>query len=456
MAFNNITELQLGNLLQIIFSDGVRNQISEDYRDFEMISRNKEGNSAAREIRFMLQTNYGPAAIQYRDPGTPNRPFPAGHQSTVSEYSAKFKEINSTIELEYNLWDRARKSPEKYAEPLALEIMSKTTAAKRRLAADLYGDGTGVIGSIAASQGTLNGSDVDFTLTATDTARGHVGLFEFGDILLAKEEDGTASTLAVTGGTVAYWQVIAKDRDNDTVTLRALESDLTPITATGVTQNTAAEVFYRYGQPTTDLDLTAAITDYGSATEVIAGLESLTAADGRTVHGITMSGATAGTEVDAGGQPIDVTYIQKVLDNVKINVGQDSYKWKMMCMAPEAQASLIEGRETDRRFQTVEDNKRGIRFFAYVHGNDVVETYTSEYVPKKRIYMLPESNGTGKKVLEFWGSDFETVKGQGMGDFHLKATANGYVNNIVSYLQSIGVMICKHPAAVAKIRNFTV
>jgi hypothetical protein len=138
MAFSNISNLQLGNLLQIVFSNGVRNQISIDFRDFEMIKRAKVSSSAARELRFMFQTALGAAAIQYRDPGTSGRSFPSAQQAGISENTAKFKELNATIELEYNLWDRARTSPEKYAEPLALEIDSKASSAKRRLAADLH------------------------------------------------------------------------------------------------------------------------------------------------------------------------------------------------------------------------------------------------------------------------------------------------------------------------------
>jgi hypothetical protein len=163
MAFQNIDNLQLGNLLQIIFSNGVRNQISQDFRDFEMVKRAKVGSSVARELRFMFQSSFGPAAIQYRDPGTSGRSFPSAQQATVNEYTAKFKEINATIELEYNLWDRARKSPEKYAEPLALEIDSKASAAKRLCARDFYGDG--VAGqnadvSFAHFAGDMRGDDV--------------------------------------------------------------------------------------------------------------------------------------------------------------------------------------------------------------------------------------------------------------------------------------------------------
>jgi len=295
-----------------------------------------------------------------------------------------------------------------------------------------------------------------FTLSTSNSARGHVGMFEYGDILVLKATAGGTSALDTNLGTEpAYWMVTAKDRSAGTVTLQGLNSSLASAgTMSSISvQPTAGDVFYRYGQPT--IPNLGSISDYGTATEVMAGLESLAAGDSRVVHGITMTGALSGSRTDAGANPIDVKYIQKAMDQVKVNVGQDRYSWKMMTMAPETQASLIESRETDRRFQTVEDNKRGVKVFAYVHGNDTLECYTSEYVPPKRLYILPETKA-GEKVLEFHGSDFETVKAQGMGDFHLKpASSGGYVNTVVSYLQAIGVIVCKHPAAIAVVENFT-
>jgi len=457
MAFSNINSLNLGNLLQIVFSDGVRNQISQDFRDFEMIKRAKVGSSVARELRFMFQDTLGAAAIQYRNPGVSGRAFPSAQQVGISEYTAKFKEINATIELEYNLWDRARKSPEKYAEPLALEIASKTSAAKRRLAADLYGDGTGVVGTVASAAVTSPASDkLSFQLSTASATRGHVGFFEYGDLLLLKAADGTSSALNTSLATEpAMWKVIEKDFDNQKVVLQGLDaSGASAGTISSIsTQPTAGDVFYRIGQPSIP-DLSA-ISDYGTASEVIAGLESLVAGDGRTVHGITMSGATAGSRLSAAGNPLDVKHIQKVMSKVKRQVGQDRYSWKMMIMAPESLDSLIESRETDRRFNTMEDATRGTKKFMYQHQNDSLECYTSEYVPQKRVYILPETKA-GEKVIEFHGSDFETVKANDMSDFHLKAASGGgFQNTVVSYLQAIGTMICKHPASVAVIEDFT-
>jgi hypothetical protein len=451
MSFNNIDNLSLGNLLQIAFSNGVRNQISQDFRDFEMIKRAKVGNSAARELRFMFQRSLGAAAIQYRDPGTSGRSFPDSDQVSLNENIAKFKEINATIELEQNLYARAQQSPEKYAEPLSIELDSKASAAKRRLAADLYGDGSGVVGTIT-SQSLSSGSPV-VTLTTTNAARGHVGFFEFEDKLVHKAANGGAGTsVTLASGTFSYWRVRDKDRDNSKVTLRAVDT-------TGAEQSVSSwspssgEVFYRNGQPT--IPNLGSISDYGTATEVIAGLESLVANDGRAIHGITMSGAYAGTRRDCGGNPIDVKDIQRVMSKVKNTVGQDRYKWKMMTMAPETLDAMIESRETDRRFTSMEDAARGTKKFVYQHLNDSLECYTTEFCPPKRLYILPEAKG-GDKVIEFHGSDFETIKGEGMNDFHLKpSSSGGYVNTMVSYLQAIGVIICKHPASVAVLENFT-
>lgn len=460
MSFTNTTGLNLGYILQIVFSNGVRNQISQDFRDFEMVKRAKVSSSVARELRFMLQSSYGPSAIQYRNPGTSGRSFPASQQSTLSEFTAQFKELNATIELEYNLYDRARKSPEKYAEPLSVEIDSKASASKRRIAADLYGDGTGVMGTLGSSAAALTSPTSDklvFTLASTDTTRGHVGFFEFGDILQLLNPDGsTASTLNTNLATEpAYWKVIEKDRENSTVTLQGLNSSFASagsITSIS-TQPTSGEVFWRYDQPTKPN--LASISDYGTACEVIAGLESLVASDGRVIHGITMSGAYAGTKFDCGANPIDVKHIQRGMSKVKVNVGQDRYRWKMMSQAPETLDAFIESRETDRRFIAKEDGARGVKKFVYLHQNDELECYTSEYCPPKRIYVLPDTKA-GEKVLEFHGSDFETVKGQGMDDWHLKpASGGGHVNNMVSYLQAIGVIVCKHPASILQVRNFT-
>lgn len=454
MAVSNIdVSTNLGKLLQIAFSEGVRNQISEDFRDWEQIKMNRVGEADGRELRFIFERSYGPAAIQYRGTGTAS--FPASQQATTSEHTAIYKEIDATIELEYNLWNRARKSPSKYAEPLALEVQAKTIASKRRLAIDLFGDGTGVVGTASSIADSSGNAETVVTLNTADTARGFIGWFEFGDLLLAKTTAGAAQTAPTVTGTFYAWRVKSKARRTDAVTLEAVDSSgaVLPLTASNIA---ATNVFYRVGQPTfPDLTAITGTTDYGTLTEVIAGLESLVSNDARTMHGIRMTGATGASVLDANAEAIDTSHVHEAMSNAKIAVGQSKYKWKKLCMAPEVHKAFIESRETDRRFQTVEDNKRGTKYFAYVHGEDTLECYESEFVPKKRIYALPEQK-SGQKVIEFYGTDFEPVKAGDMSEFHLKpASGGGHQRSMVSYMEALGVLINKHPASCVQIRNFT-
>lgn len=461
MAISNIdsSNIALGKILQIAFSNGLRTQISEDFRDFEYIKRAKVSDTEARSLRFMFQNSLNPSSIQSRNPGVSNRAFPRGFQPTIQENEAFFKELNATIEIEYNLYSRAKKSPEKYAEPLAAILSSTMSSAKRHYAKVLWLDGTGVLGTVASAAVTSPASnELTFSLQTSDTARGHVGSFEFGDILVLRTVANGTSALDTSLATEpAYWKVTRKSRQNAQVGLQGLDSSFAPvasITAVSV-QPAATDVFYKYDQQVI-ADLTALSgVDYGTATSEIVGMETLAANDGRLVHGITMSGVTGGSEYDAGAAALDVTHIQKAMDQVKINVGQDRYRWKQLVMAHEGHSALIDSRETDRRFISVDDNKRGVKYFAYQHGNDTLECVSSEFVQPKRIYAMPEQKG-GEKVLEMHGSDFETVKGEDMNDFHLKVSGGTHVNNMVSYMQSVAVLICKHPAAIMRIRNFTV
>lgn len=450
MAFSSIENGALGKLLQISFSEGVRSQISADYSDWEQIKMARIGDPNGREHRFLVQRSYGPAAIQYRNPNFSSS-FPASSQINVSEHSAVYKELEATIEIDYNLWFQLQKSPAKYADQLGLEIQSKAIALKRRMAADLYGDGTGVIATASAT--AISGGKIVVTVDTANTARGHLGFCEYYDLLLPYSAAGVAQNPTVASGTFYALRVDVKDRPNNQVTLAAVDASGNQLTVTGLGSFGAGDVLYRVGQPTIP-DLTS-VSDYGTVTEVWAGLESLAANDGRSVHGMTMSGLLAGTGYDCGGNPIDVSYLQAGMDQVKINVGPGAYTWKKMAMAPETHAAFVESRETDRRFMSKDDAVRGIKVFGFQHGDSFLESYTSEYIPKKRIWCLPEQK-SGNKVLEWQGTDFEPVRVKGSDEFMLKpGTSGGHERRVVSYMHSLGVMICKHPAAILRLHNFT-
>ena len=459
MAINNVDSLLLGKLLQITFSKGFRRQLVRDHRDWESVKQMTVGMPGGREHRFMFQVGGGPAAIQYAAIGSSGA-FPAAQRSAVEEKVAIFKELNATIEIDYMLFERLKMAPAKYADNLAMELEDKLVYLKRRVAADLYNDGLGVLGTVAsvADAGVASGK-VEVTLSALAASRGHIGWFEYDDLLLNCDPDGTADMPA---GAVA-WKVVSIDRPNDKVTLQAISAAGAPVALANVAAASidASDLLYRGTTSASHsrVDLSGTFAgDYGTATEIMAGLGALVANDGRQVHGITMSGVTGSTIKDCGASSLDVTHIQQGFSAVKTAVGQGRYKYNSLLCAPEALDVLIEGRETDRRFNSVEDATRGVRKFIYQHAEDAVEFVTSEFCKKKEAIALPSGKGEESKCVEFIGTDFKAVEVPGSSSkFHLRPTSGGgHEKKLVSYMFGLGVLVNQHPKACLKIQNFTV
>jgi hypothetical protein len=458
MAFQNIDNLALGNFLQVSFSQGVRDVLSQYHAEFEVVQSCKMDESNPRELRFLVQTGRGPAAVQYRNPGDNTQAFPAASRNAVSEGTAKTKELDATIEIEYNLWKRAMQSPEKYAEPLAMEMSSKEIAARRRIANDFYGSGSGIVCTSAGSA-VDSGSGATFqtvvTINGADASQGGIGSCEYGDILIAKQSDGTTTRASSGGATLGIWKVKDVSRlgqSTSTVTL-------TPCTSVGVLESSCSasnivvgDLLFRVGQAT--FATLASVPDWGIASEVIPGLESLVASDGRTCHALVMSGAFGGTKQDCNAEVLDLRHIQAGMDRVKVRVGQGRYNWKKILMAPEAAAVFVEARETDRRFITIDDNVRGVKKFAYQHWNDSLEFVTSEFCPMNRAYVLPEAKGN-ERVLQAHISDMETVKAANGDSFHLSPTSGSYYRMMQCFLMGHITLLNLHPAACLMIRNFT-
>ena len=455
MAFSPIGNLDLGRFLQVVFTRGAMVQVTKSQREWEMFNKMRDGNPNGRERRFLFINSLGYAAAQTRNPNFTSA-FPAAQKAQISENIAYYKEMDVTVELEYNLWKAASLTPEKYAEPLAKEIELKSIVARRLMGLLAFGDGTGVLGTAASASDTTGSAGyATVTLSAGASDRGHVRWFQFGDLVLAKTPAGAAHTPSVSGGTFYAWRVKNQIPKNNQIVLEAVDSGMN-VLSLSASNIVATDLFYRVGQQVI-ADLSGAVGDYGSLTDVMPGLGSLISNDGRLVHGITMAGAAAGTVLDWAGQQIDVRALQEGLDEVDMRTGKGEFSFKMAVMAPETRAALIESRETDRRFTEVTDVNRGGKGFGYIHDEDTVLYYPAEFCPKQNIYVLPEGKQDGNKVISYFGTDFEPVSDPMGNKFHLKpSSSGGHERNIISYMTSRGTLVAHRPAAVLKIQNFTV
>lgn len=450
MAFNNITNLDLGTFLQIVYSKGIFHQTSRDYSDFDMIKMHNVKIAPGRTYDFQLSTSLAPASTQRRNPGTNDRVFPKGFKIAHEEYSAKFKEIQTTIEVNGNLLDRASQTPQKYAELWAEQAAASLDGSRRVMASEIYRDGTGALGHVLA-QATPAAGRITVQLENDRSAvnkLSYAGWFEADDIILPLDRDGsTASALA--GAT--YLQVVEIDETANTVLFKGLDANFAEVAIT--TAPAADEVLYRYGQQVfPDLDN---VSDYGDVSTPLTGFEALCAADGRTVHGMVLEGALAGSQIDAAGASIDVSFIEKAMNKAKRRVGPSRYSWKSMRTSYQTRSALIESKETDRRFVSVKDNDRGSAEFNYIHGETQLRLATSEYCPEDAIWMLPEVRSSGEKVLEYVGDEMKVVKYGNMADFHLKIANGEYADTVQQFMRGVNLLLCKHPASVASVVGFT-
>ena len=453
MTYSSINQLALGNYLTIAFIEGVHKQISTTYPEWEMVERMRVGSVDGREARFLLQTSLGPTAVQNRNPGVRSQ-FPAGSESSIQEGTITYKEFDATIELEYNLYRRILESKSKYdASALAMEVDSKTTAMKRLLCQQFYGNGTGVLG--IASSASVSGGQAIVTLREALGDEGFAGSFQFGEAVQNYAAAGTAGTApSVSSGTFDHWRVVSRNPIStvNTVTLQAESSTNAILTVTGFSP-TAGEQFVKSGQPSV-ANLTA-ISDYGSATEAMTGLSALIRNDGAQVYGIAQTGAVAGTVSDNAAALLDVNAIEQAMNQVKNAVGEGRYKWPMMLCNREARSSFIDSRETDRRFISIEDNKRGLNKFCYVHQDDTIEIKGSEFCPHYSAYILPEGKTEGQKVLQFRGTDIKPARAENGDVFMFAPGTSGYHQRLmVSYLSGMGQLLNLHPAACVKLQNF--
>lgn len=472
MAVSDFTaaSLKLGKAVQIAFAAGMELQLSDDAREFEMVKSMRQDGPLGRSQNYMVQTGFGPAAVQYRNPTT--AAFPASQKVTTQEASFTYKELDVSIEIDWSVWKRAMQNPDlRYFEPIAIEVDSKRIAASRRVAADFAGgDGTGIIAQVASvSNGSGSATDIAangqiiVTLKATNTAFGCVGMLEQDDLVLVKSTAAAAHSPSggTLSGTFYAYRVVSKSRTPvtaPTVTLQMVDSSDAAITVTGGTEVhniVDTDVIYRVGQPSF-VDVSTTVADYSTASDVILGLESLAPFDGRTVCNLAHTGALAATSKDVGGSTIITTsHVRECLDNLKLNVGRGRYAWKQCLAAPETIGVFIDANETDRRFMTIFDQERGIQKFVYVHGDDSVELVPSEFIKFKRMYIMPESKSGGNKVFQAWMNDFESVRAPNGDEFMLKpSSSGGHERKVVNYLEGVFQVICKHPRAVGVVHNF--
>lgn len=448
-----VGSLDLGKLLKILQDGMVYNQLSTASEMWKHILQKKTKADDGREYRYEIMTAYGPSAVQFGAHSS-SAMFPAGQKSTLVEAAAVYKDIDLTIEYDLTLEKRSGSNLLAYAKPLAHEMEAKGYAAARMLSGACLGDGSGAIGLISGTPSASGGNlSIVLDTTSSTNSRSHIGWFQVGDIIKVASSGATARLAAVSGGNyVSEMKVVSVDVENNTIVVSAeTVSTGSDYTITG--NGTVASGDYIYRRGITPNDLGAISTnDYNTLSEAFVGLDSLIANDGRKVNGVTMSGAAAGSRKDLNGALLNSKDFQSLMSLIKRNTG-GKYKYSKAFMHDQVLDAMVELANADKQFFNVVDFTTGARKIGHQHGKDFLEFVADEFIPKKRVIVLPDDKG----CVEFIGRDFEQVKIGGQGEF-LKggSTAGRYAKQGQKFMSASGCLVSKHPASLGILEDFVI
>ena len=446
-----LSSLDVSQFLKIYQMNGFTRNMSESSEMWGYIKQLSEMDAVARSVKFLLIDELGYAAVQaLKADGTGT--YPAAQRSGLAEPEALYKEWGWTVDVPRVLEGKTGAELMQYAKPLATELDNKQIAFARLKCIEMQGDGSGAIGKLSATP-TYASNQVTITVShdTADAGRSFVRWFQEGDAIKFASSTGTARLAANAGGNlVTQLKVVSVNESARTVVLSGYAASDSDTTVTGVGTIASGDYAFRIG--TTAQDISTVSIDYAKVSEVMVGLESILANDSRIVHGLTMTGATKGTRKDLNAATLDSKHFQQLLSELKRKAGKNRYTYDAAFMADETYDSLVESRETDRRFHTIEDTDRGVKGIGYVHGRDRVEFVADEFVHAQRIWVLPK----GKDALCYIGKDAQQVKPNGNDPFHLSVSSSGYGRAMQTFFEQAGVLISKHPRACGVIEDFTV
>ena len=447
-AVSTVGSLDIGTFLRIVSTKGVYTNLPKASELWTYMQKIKSGSPEGREQRWNIVADRGQSAAQFVAPGDEGS-FPASHRSTPQEATAYFKEFAATINVPRHLLNKQGSELAAYADSFGYEVEAKMTSVARMLSRSLCGNGTGILGKVASVSNSGTTSLVTLSVATADAGFSHINWMEIGEKVYVVAPAGTART--VDGSTASYFKVTSKNRDTNVVTLTAYNSaNDAVVTPDGSSTIAAGDYIRPFGDYTSDLS--SLDKDYNLLSFAFAGLESLGADDGRTCHGLTMSGALGGSRLDASGDTIDKSHFQSALSLVKERTSGHEYKYDKAFMFTTVYDALIDSWETDRVINTANDTTMGAKgALVFSHGRDAVELAPDEFTPKPRIWMPPKG-----EALQYVGTGIDRVSVGGASEFMpTNSTGTAHQRAVNAYVEGSGYLRTTHPAALLCIENFS-
>lgn len=456
MAFNS-SNLSLNTLLKIWQRGGIVDQLPAHSEIWKLIMKKKTGVDQGRQVNFEIMTGKGLGAIQG---GNFGGILPVARRVDVAEYTAHYKLTEMAVSYDEDLERRLKGGDASYARPFARELDAKKAGAAQIKSVEVLGDGMGVIGVLTAKAVVSTSADTAvFTISATSANAGksHIGWILPSDLVKFVASDGTAhGTINNTNTNVSYWKILSVDIANNQFTASAYNSSDALINLSdatiGATDPSSGDYIVRLDTSTFNYDTYA--SDYNLACEVGVGLESLSANDGRTVHGMTMSGLLAGTRKDCNGAVLDGEKFIDLLSKANQILGAEEFKamkYSDALMYNGTYDNLIKDGAAQRQFVNVRDVETGLDNIGARYMKTAITFTPDPYVQSQRVWVLPNS----ADCLEYLGTDFEEMSdGQGKKGHRNINSSGRFKKEIVRFFQSGGVLLSRKPSSLLALEDF--
>lgn len=438
----------MAGLIQLVFTKDTMLTISDNFKDWENIKRVKVAGHDPRAILYSLTKSLGSQSVQGAARGKVALPKAKGAKYVEAE--ARLKRLYSAIEIDYDLFEGAKVTPQKYADPLAQEIKLKSIAQNRYLSGVANRDGSSILATVV-SEGT-EGVDEIINFESEPVVGGFgAGHLEYDEAYQVFRADGAQSVSSV--GYVLVLDTERNDNDNYAVIEKYDNEDSTGAKATFTIE--AGDVLCKVAMPVDPKYASAADTwarpvgeELSELGVEIGGLYAIAAADGATYNGVEAKGSTKVTQVKANSKLADLDHLQRVMD--KLNTKMGRYKYNQMLVSPGVQRTFLQAQESDRRLRDHKDKDRGFDGFGFKHGGMLLACEDSQFVPKHEISIVPAD---AKGVVQMHGSDFKEFSVDGKSSFPVVGQTGSYESAIVKYMYGTMTFICNNPAAIGRVKN---
>lgn len=434
------------------------------------------------ELRtYSIMTGEGSESIQPNEIG--NRGLPAGREVEFETASYRVKEMDSALEFGIkelealkravgsgDVTSAAYMSSESYVQKV---LNAKKEVLKHKTLVDFFGDGTGVVATVASVSAAAIASGLISVVFDGVSARGSVNWFRLKSSYIFATTAGvlTTAATAVPGNVpVDHYTVESIDTATNTVVFSLRDAYNAKITTAATVTIADNDVCYSGDKRAVDSgflqmpDLTAIVlgtTDMEIVSAHLCGLGSLVSADGRKIGGVVRSSIHASV-VDATGGIVTPQKLAGLL--IKLSrrwQGMSSFNWKSFIISPEMLDALITAAMSDRRLIGTDGGvpaSFGSNKFAFretISGRESAWDFTkSLFCPSDTVYLLPEPGDV--PALCFPHSEMEKVFTGSEGDGFLpKPTSSGYEAAKLQYSKMYWTLYSECPAALGKITGLT-